>query len=114
MDLLSEDFLAKYRNVVPANAGVLFYPVYLRTYSRWLEDRNRRERWDETVERVVEYSFSLYQGPASQEELVAEAQDLYDHIFNLKIFPAGRSLWVGGTDSSRKWGKASITVHSGL
>jgi len=108
MKLLSEEFLSKYRGVTPANAGVLFYPVYLRTYSRWLEDHKRRERWDETVERVVEYSLSLYQGPASVEELQAEAENLYDHIFNLKLLPAGRTLWVGGTKAAEKFGESQF------
>lgn len=108
MKLLSEEFLSKYRGVTPANAGVLFYPVYLRTYSRWLEDHKRRERWDETVERVVEYSLSLYQGPASVVELQAEAENLYDHIFNLKLLPAGRTLWVGGTKAAEKFGEGNF------
>lgn len=95
MKLLSEEFLAKYRKQTPKNAGVLFYPIYLRTYSRWLEDKQRRERWDETVERVVEYSLSLYQGP--NKDHVGEAEHLYDSIFNLKVLPAGRTLWIGGT-----------------
>ena len=102
MQLLSEEFLGKYRNQTPKNAGVLFYPVYLRTYSRWLEDKQRRERWDETVERVVEYSLSLYQGPAKIEELKVEAELLYDSIFNLKVLPAGRTLWIGGTKAAEK------------
>jgi adenosylcobalamin-dependent ribonucleoside-triphosphate reductase len=100
MKLLSEEFLAKYRKQTPKNAGVLFYPIYLRTYSRWLEDKQRRERWDETVERVVEYSLSLYQGP--NKDHVGEAEHLYDSIFNLKILPAGRTLWIGGTKAAEK------------
>jgi len=112
MKLLSDSFLAKYRHQTPKNAGVLFYPVYLRTYSRWLEDKQRRERWDETVERVVEYSLSLYQGPAQRAELEAEAELLYDHIFNLKVLPAGRTLWVGGTESSRKFGESQFNCSA--
>lgn len=100
MKLLSEEFLAKYRKQTPKNAGVLFYPIYLRTYSRWLEDKQRRERWDETVERVVEYSLSLYQGP--NKDHVGEAEHLYDSIFNLRILPAGRTLWIGGTKAAEK------------
>jgi len=113
MGLLSEEFLSKYRGKTPAKAGVLFYPVYLRTYSRWLEDLRRRERWDETVQRVVEYSMSLYQGPASQESLKVEAELLYDSIFNLKVLPAGRTLWVGGTKSAQKFGESQFNCFSG-
>ncbi len=113
MPLLSEEFLSPYRGKTPTLAGVLFYPVYLRTYSRWLEDQQRRERWDETVQRVTEYSMSLYQGPASQESLKVEAEQLYDTIFNLRVLPAGRSLWVGGTKSSQKFGESQFNCFSG-
>lgn len=40
---------------------------------------------------------SLYQGPASFKALQKEAQELYDYMFNMKVFPAGRTLWVGGS-----------------
>ena len=106
MKLLSEDFLAKYRNQTPKSAGVLFYPIYLRTYSRWLEDKQRRERWDETVERVVEYSFRLYEGPNKDHK--EEAESLYDSIFNLKVLPAGRTLWIGGTPAAERCGEVNF------
>lgn len=106
MKLLSEDFLAKYRNQTPKSAGVLFYPIYLRTYSRWLEGKQRRERWDETVERVVEYSFRLYEGPNKDHQ--GEAESLYDSIFNLKVLPAGRTLWIGGTPAAERCGEVNF------
>jgi hypothetical protein len=39
--------------------GPLGEVVYLRTYSRWDEEGGRRESWQETVSRVVDYSLSL-------------------------------------------------------
>ena len=110
---LSPVFLAPYATKRPDNAGVLFEVVYLRTYSRWLEEHGRRERWDETIARVVEYSMSLYQGPATHEELVREAEELYDHMFHLRIQPAGRTLFVGGTEASRKFPEANFNCLSG-
>ena len=29
--------------------------VYMRTYSRWSDDKKRRETWEETVERAVTF-----------------------------------------------------------
>jgi adenosylcobalamin-dependent ribonucleoside-triphosphate reductase len=101
--LLSADFLSRYENKRPDNAGPLFDVVYLRTYSRWLDDKGRRETWNETVCRVVEYSMSLYSGPADREQLRQEAESLFDGIFHLRVLPAGRSLWVGGTEAAKKW-----------
>lgn len=72
--------------------------VYLRTYSRWLENEKRRESWLETCKRVVEYSFKLYSGHKTREELIPEAEKMFDDVFSLRYLPAGRTLWVGGTE----------------
>ena len=32
--------------------------IYKRTYSRWLEDENRREDWPETIERLITFLIS--------------------------------------------------------
>ena len=29
--------------------------VYMRTYSRWDDGKQRREKWEETVERVIKF-----------------------------------------------------------
>jgi len=105
---LSEEFLNQYQGKRPLHAGVLFDVVYLRTYSRWRDDIQRRETWLETVQRVVEYSFSLYTGHYSSDALIIEAQNLFDDIFNLRVLPAGRTLWIGGTPSSYKFGESNF------
>lgn len=98
---LSEDFLEKYKNKSPSFGGNgLGEFIYYRTYSRWLEEQGRREKWWETVKRSVEYSFSLYRGNSDFETLSKEAEELYDAIFNLKIFPAGRTLWIANTKAA--------------
>ena len=102
MSLLSAEFLAPFCSR-PKNAGFLFDVTYLRTYSRFLEDKKRRERWNETVERVTNYNVGLYQGPKSKKELIKEAELMYDKVYNLEVYPAGRALFVGGTKSSEKW-----------
>lgn len=94
---LSKEFLLPYvekKAPFGSNFGLV---VYLRTYSRFIPELQRRERWWETVVRVVEYSMSLYQGPAKFDDLKKEAEELFDYIFNMKVFPAGRTLWVGGS-----------------
>jgi ribonucleoside-diphosphate reductase alpha chain/ribonucleoside-triphosphate reductase len=32
-----------------------------------------------------------------------EAESLFDCMFNLKVFPAGRTLWTGGTEAAKKY-----------
>lgn len=105
--LLTDNFIANYTNrPFPGTHFGEF--IYLRTYSRWLDNVNRRERWFETVRRAVEYSFSLYSGPKSEEQLRPEAEKLFDDIFNMRIFPAGRTLWVGGTKAAEKYPSANF------
>ena len=95
--LLSKEFLSKYKHRPDPFKTDLGHFVYLRTYSRWLPEQGRRERWWETVARVVEYNCSL--APTSQ----YEAEKMYDNIFNLRQFTSGRSLWVGGSQASKEY-----------
>lgn len=95
MNLLKEKFLSKYSDF-PQHMDNLAKLVYYRTYSRWLPDEGRRETWKETCTRAVEYNCSL--APTS----IYEAQRLFDNMFNLKQFISGRSLWIGGSEASKK------------
>lgn len=106
---LSDSFINSYRTK-PINFGGngLGSFVYLRTYSRWKDDDLRRETWNETAKRVVEYSLGLYNGPATTEELRKEAELMYDSMFKLQVFPAGRTLWIGGTEAAKKYGSANF------
>ena len=102
--LLSDEFLEKYRNreIPLSNLGAF---VYLRTYSRYLEDQKRRETWFETVLRTTRYNIGLgieYQTknnlPVNLEEEAAEAERLFENLFTLRTFPSGRTLYMGGTE----------------
>lgn len=87
--------------------SVLGRIVYLRTYSRYVPELKRREKWCETVLRVVEYSIGLVFSEGSK-EAIAEAEDLYDVIFNMEAFPAGRTLFTGGTKISELHGSSQF------
>lgn len=64
--------------------------VYLRSYARWLEDENRRETWDETVERVCAFLFK--DSPVSEEEVAL----IKEMILTQQVMPSMRSLWASG------------------
>lgn len=93
--LLNEEFLKQFPDF-PSHMDNLAKLVYYRTYSRWLPDEGRRETWKETCARAVEYNCSL--APTS----LYEAQSLFRNMFNLKQFISGRSLWIGGSEASKK------------
>lgn len=111
---LTDEFIDTYTDkTVPFGGNGLGHFVYLRTYSRWLEDKGRRETWIETCRRVVEYSMRLYQGPSANNRenpynLYDEAELMFDMMFHLKVFPAGRTLWIGGTEAEKKFGTANF------
>jgi len=81
--------------------------TYLRTYSRWLQDQGRREHWGETVRRVADYSVTL-DPTMTEEERVIEAEKLFETVYKMRAFPAGRTLWVGGTEHSKTHGQSQF------
>jgi len=100
--LLTDDFISKYKhlpNPFPTQLGQF---VYYRTYSRWLPLGKRREYWWETIRRTVEFNCSLVKTSR------LEAESLYDNVFYLRQFLAGRSLWIGGTEVSSKYPMANF------
>ena len=83
----------------------------MRTYSRIKED-GKNERWWETVQRVVEGTYSMQKQHIESHQLgwnawqaQKSAQEMYDRIFTMKFLPPGRGLWAMGT---------AITEEKGL
>lgn len=109
---LEEDFLKNYKHMPDPFPFELGKFVYYRTYSRPIPEEQRRERWYETVARVVDFNTDLeYQAMIRQgipvteremERLKNQAMEIYDLMFHLKLFPSGRSLWIGGTIASKE------------
>lgn len=98
-DLFVEEVVA--RNPKPLTEIGDF--VYTRTYSRWLGSKGRRELWQETVKRTVNYNMTLESQHLQSigirpnfVELQKEAQKLFENIYLTKQFPSGRTLWLGG------------------
>jgi len=109
---VTPELISKYKHLPDPFPTELGKVVYYRTYARPVESENRRERWWETVARVVEYSSFLEKEAISRKRPVTnhdiarlqkEAEELFDAIFNLKLFPSGRSLWVANTPSSKTY-----------
>lgn len=104
--ILSDNFLNKYDDF-PKHMSEIGTFVFLRTYSRFLPDKNRRETYKEVVRRACEYNVELLIKHYTQlkytidlKELEDEAELLFDNMFNLKQFLSGRTMWIGGTKSS--------------
>ncbi|MBE6086872.1 MAG: ribonucleoside-triphosphate reductase, adenosylcobalamin-dependent [Clostridium beijerinckii] len=109
-ELLSESFLNKYREIRNTPLSNIGEFVYLRTYSRYLNNKKRRETWFETVLRTTEYNIELgiefkkKQGLSiNLQDEVKEAELLFDNLFNLRTFTSGRTLYMGGTDIVKEY-----------
>tara|TARA_Y100000310_G_C20666819_1_gene807997 strand:+ start:326 stop:2308 length:1983 start_codon:yes stop_codon:yes gene_type:complete len=100
---LSDNFIEKYKTE-KVGWGPLGEFIYLRTYSRKIDEEDRNEKWFETVRRVVEGCFNIQKEhcaklrlPWKNPKAQKSAQIMYEKIFNFKFLPAGRSLWMQGT-----------------
>lgn len=99
--MITDEFISKYKHKKDKMTDLGKF-VYYRTYSRLVHEEHRREYWWETVRRAVEFNTKL--APTSKEE----AQKLFDNIFNLKQFLAGRTLWIGNTEVAYKYGLSNM------
>jgi len=101
---LSDNFISKYkRKKPPFGFNGLGELVYMRTYSR-IKENGKNERWWETVQRVVEGTYSMQKDWIDSHQLgwnpwqaQKSAQEMYERIFNMKFLPPGRGLWAMGT-----------------
>ena len=83
---LERGFVESYRSIAPPfGFNGLGELVYYRTYSRTKPGTNEKERWHETIERVVNGCYNLQESHAKQnglhfpaDKLQEEAQEMYD------------------------------------
>ena len=64
--------------------------IHASRYARWLDDKDRRETWPETVQRYVDYWVGKEYITAKQ------AKTLYSYIHDLKVVPSMRALMTAG------------------
>lgn len=66
--------------------------VYKSRYARWLDKEGRRENWDETVDRLVQF----YGRQSQWAGTVGEWDEIRDAIYNLEVMPSMRALMTAG------------------
>ena len=76
--------------------------IHMSRYSRWLEDKGRRESWSETVSRLVsffkEHIDNNYDGVIKKKEW----EDLEEGILSLQVMPSMRALMTSGKALDRE------------
>lgn len=73
--------------------------IFKSRYARWLEKENRRENWNETVERLVDYYTASTMDKWSIDEHTYYT--LYNAIYNLEVMPSMRALMTAGPTLDR-------------
>lgn len=71
--------------------------IYKRTYSRYIDKENRRENWDETVNRYADF----FKKKLPNNEKVDLFAEVIDGIISFNNMPSMRSLWSAGTALER-------------
>ena len=70
--------------------------IHLSRYSRWVEEKGRRETWNETVNRYFDF-FDTHLKEKHKYKLTADLRnELYDAVLNLEIMPSMRVLMTAG------------------
>lgn len=112
---LSKDFVEQYKRKQPKwGFDGLGYITYKRTYARTKADGTTEEWW-ETVQRVVEGTYSIQKNhcaslklPWNGHKAQKSAQRMYELIFEFKFTPPGRGLWFMGTTFMYEKGGAGL------
>ena len=75
------------------------YQTFIATsrYARWIEEKGRRETWDETVHRYIDYL--QYQIPNAIKD--DEWKELEQAILGLEVMPSMRALMTAGVAADR-------------
>lgn len=69
--------------------------IYKSRYARWLPSEKRRENWDETVDRLINFYMAKI-GPETEIDQNTLAKELFDSIYNLRVMPSMRSMMTAG------------------
>lgn len=65
--------------------------IYHSRYARYLDDKGRREHWDETVNRYLDFFEERH-----PKHVKPVRQELYDAIYNFETLPSMRALMTAG------------------
>ena len=111
---LKDDFIQKFKNKQP-EWGPLGYVTYKRTYARLIEGKNRKEEFWETIRRVVEGCYSIQKEhcmklslPWNDEKAQKSAEHMFEKIWDFKMSPPGRGLWMMGTEFIARHGSMAL------
>lgn len=75
--------------------------IHKSRYARWLDSEQRRENWDETVDRYVDFMLNQVRGKHNYELPKKDEDDIREAILNLEIMPSMRAMMTSGAALAR-------------
>ena len=75
--------------------------IHKSRYARWLDSEQRREDWDETVDRYVDFMVNQVRGKNNFELPEKDVDDIREAILNLEIMPSMRAMMTSGPALAR-------------
>jgi len=78
--------------------------VYVRTYSRWLEEQGRRENWPDTVKRYVSFVEKHFGDKIPPKVL----RKIEEKVLAFEVMPSMRFLWAAGAPAEQD----NVTIYN--
>jgi ribonucleoside-triphosphate reductase len=75
--------------------------IYKSRYSRYLPEQNRRENWEETINRYLDFMYMHLHTKHSYDITPDLRKRLFDHIHDMKVMPSMRALMTSGLALNR-------------
>ena len=75
--------------------------IHKSRYARWLEDKQRREDWSETVERYLKFMVYQVKGKHQYDLPAKDIEDIRDAILGQEIMPSMRAMMTAGPALAR-------------
>ena len=76
--------------------------IHMSRYSRWLEDKGRRESWSETVSRLISFFKQHIDNEYNSIIKNKEWDELEEAILSLQVMPSMRALMTSGDALDRE------------
>ena len=76
--------------------------IALSRYARWLEKENRRETWQETVDRYFDFMVGQLESKHKYKPDPKIVDELRDAVFNRNVMPSMRSVMTAGAALERE------------
>ncbi len=85
----------------PPDMSVLQQYIHTSRYARWLPEEGRRESWNETVDRYINF-FENHIKENTKGSIKIVKEEIRDAIFNMETMPSMRSLMTAGPALERE------------